>query len=86
MAEVSQNFLERNMVMKRGANKILITDMAQWKKRNKVEDKQRVFFCNGGYTELKRALKERNWVENKDMESPCFDLKWTLKAKDIIHD
>ena len=74
------------MVIKRPINKILITDMAQWKKRNRVKDNQRVFFASGGYSELKKALRERNWVENKDLESPCFDLKWTLKAKDIIHD
>lgn len=23
------------------------------------------------------------WIENTDKNSPCFDLKWTLKAKDI---
>ena len=24
-------------------------------------------------------------MENKDGESPCFDLKWTLKTKEIDH-
>lgn len=62
VAEANQNFLERNMVIKRPINKIMITDMAQWKKRNKVKDSQRVFFASGGYGELKKALRERNWV------------------------
>lgn len=61
-AEANQNFLERNMVIKRPINKINITDIAIWKKRNKVEENQRVFHVSGGYAELKRALKERKWV------------------------
>ena len=44
-----------------------------------------MFHVSGGYAELKRALKERKWVENKEMDSICFDLMWTLKAKDIPH-
>jgi tubulin monoglycylase TTLL3/8 len=39
---------------------------------------------------VKKALKKRGWVENKDKDSTCFDLKWTLKSKDIdsghLHD
>jgi len=42
-----------------------------------------VFIVRGGYGDVKRALKQRGWVENKDKESICFDLKWTLKTKDI---
>jgi len=34
---------------------------------------------------LKKSLRKRGWVENKDHASPCFDLKWTLKSKDINH-
>ena len=73
------------MVIKRPINKINITDLAVWKKRNKVAENQRVFHVSGGYGELKRALKERKWIENKEMDSICFDLMWTLKAKDIPH-
>lgn len=40
----------------------------------------------GGYNTLKKSLDERGWVENPDSNSPCFDLKWTLKSKDIDHD
>jgi len=59
--------------------------MATWKKKNRVDDKTRVFICTGGYPDIKRALKQRGWVENKDPTSPCFDFKWTLKTKDIDH-
>ena len=34
---------------------------------------------------MKKSLKKRGWIENKDVNSPCFDLKWTLKSKDIDH-
>lgn len=57
--------------------------MAQWKKKSRVDPETKVFIIKGGYGDVKRALKERGWVQNKDGESPCFDLKWTLKTKDI---
>jgi len=60
-----------------------ITDMATWKKKNRVEPETKVFIIKGGYGDVKRALKQRGWVENKDKESVCYDLKWTLKTKDI---
>ena len=62
-----------------------VTDMAQWKRRNKIEEDRRVFHVSGGYAEMKRALRERGWAENKDPESICFDLMWTLKARDLPH-
>lgn len=76
-------FLERN-----NPKKVVfpnITDIVQWKKKYKLEDSTRVFICTGGYPDIKKALKRRGWVENKDALSPCFDLKWTLKTKDIDH-
>ena len=45
------------MVIKKPTNKIFINDMAQWKKRNKVDEHTKVFVCNGGYGELKKALR-----------------------------
>ena len=60
--------------------------MATWKKKHRVEDKTKVCIVKGGYGDIKRALKQRGWVENKDHTSPCFDLKWTLKSKEIITD
>ncbi len=75
--------MERNMPkLKVFAN---ITDMKTWKKKNKVEEETRIFIVSGGYGFLKKSLRKRGWVENKDPNSVCFDLKWTLKSKDIDH-
>ena len=60
--------------------------MKEWKKRNKVEKGQKVFIVKGPYKDVRKALKERGWIENKDVDSPCFDLKWCLKIKDINKD
>jgi tubulin monoglycylase TTLL3/8 len=57
--------------------------MKEWKKKNRVDEATKVFIVSGGYGDIKRALKKRGWVENKDRDSVCFDLKWTLKTKDI---
>lgn len=59
--------------------------MATWKKKYKVDDNVKVFILAGGYPDIRKALKRRGWVENKDPSSPCFDLKWTLKSRDIDH-
>eukprot|EP00357_Protocruzia_adherens_P000980 CAMPEP_0115047060 /NCGR_PEP_ID=MMETSP0216-20121206/49101_1 /TAXON_ID=223996 /ORGANISM="Protocruzia adherens, Strain Boccale" /LENGTH=963 /DNA_ID=CAMNT_0002430223 /DNA_START=247 /DNA_END=3138 /DNA_ORIENTATION=- len=64
----------------------MITDMPTWKKRNKVPEKTKVFMVMGGYPEIRKSLLKRGWVENKDHQSPCFDLKWTLKGKDLNQD
>lgn len=77
------SFLERN-----NPKKVIfpnITDLATWKKKYKVDEGTKVFICTGGYPDIKKALKRRGWVENKDATSPCFDLKWVLKSKDIDH-
>ena len=78
------SFLERNKQMLAPA-KLNITDMKEWKKKNKVDADTRVFIVKGGYGDVKKALRDRGWFENKDKESPCFDFHWTLKTKDIIH-
>jgi len=78
-----ESFLERN-----NPKRVIfpnIVDMATWKKKYKVDESVKVFICTGGYPDIKRALKKRGWVENKDASSPCFDLKWVLKSKDIDH-
>ena len=76
-------FIERNNPKRTGF--LNITDMATWKRKYKVDDSTKVFICTGGYPDIKRALKKRGWVHNKDPNSPCFDLKWVLKAKEIDH-
>lgn len=63
-----------------------ITDMKTWKKKKGLDENTKVFIVSGGYGFLKKSLKKRGWIENKDVNSPCFDLKWTLKSKDIDHD
>jgi tubulin monoglycylase TTLL3/8 len=57
--------------------------MAVWRKKYRVDADTGVFIIKGGYPDVKKALKKRGWVENKDKESPCFDFKWTLKTKDL---
>ena len=63
-----------------------ITDMKTWKKKHQLAEDTKVFIVSGGYGYLKKTLKKRGWVENKDVNSPCFDLKWALKSKDIDHE
>ncbi|CEM06450.1 unnamed protein product [Vitrella brassicaformis CCMP3155] len=60
-------------------------DMQHWKRRQSVQPDTKVFICLGGYPDIKRALWRRGWVENSDPESDFWDLKWTLKARDIDH-
>ena len=62
---------------------IQITDYKEWCKRNKVGKGQRVFIIKGPYNDVRKALLNRGWFENKDVESPVFDFKWCLKMKDI---
>lgn len=88
---VKKEFIEPNLkaFMERNIPKLQvflnITDMPTWKKKHKVADDAKVFIVTGGYGFLKKTLRRRGWVENKDANSPCFDLKWTLRAKDIDH-
>ena len=82
--KISEEFIQRNLqILKKNPNIPIITDMQTWKKRNKVSEKTKVFIIMGGYGDIRRSLKERGWVENKEKDNPCFDLKLTLKAKDI---
>ena len=78
------NFLERNKTYNKTTN-LNITDMKEWKKKNRVDADTKVFIIKGGYGDVKRALKQRGWVENKDKDSPCFDFMWTLMTKDVPH-
>lgn len=59
--------------------------MKTWKKKHNVAEETKVFIITGGYGYLRKSLKKRGWVENKDVTSPCFDFKWVLKSKDINH-
>ena len=67
--------------------KILITDMALYKKRHKLTENDKIFIIYGCYPDIRKALLARgNWHENLDVNSPCFDLKWTVRRKDIDFD
>ena len=68
------------------ATPILCGSLADWKKRKNIPDSVKVFIIKGGYEDMKRSLELRGWAENTDTESPCFDFKWTLSAKDIQYD
>mgnify|MGYP006907046573 CR=1 FL=1 len=59
--------------------------MKTYKKKHQLDEDTKIFIVSGGYGFLKKSLRKRGWVENKDHNSPCFDLKWTLKSKDINH-
>ena len=83
--EAFNNFLERNKNAMNNKKDLNITDMALWKKKNRVDPDTKVFICYGGYRDIRKALKGRGWVENKDKDSPCFDFIWTLMTKDVPH-
>ena len=58
-----------------------ITDLNEWRKKNRLQLDTKVFIITGGYGELKKALLNRGWVQNPDVSSPCFNLKYTLQGK-----
>lgn len=60
-----------------------ITDLEQWKKKQRLPPETKVYIIMGGYPDLKTSLKSRGWVGNPDLYSPCFDMKWTLRPSDI---
>ncbi|KRX02871.1 hypothetical protein PPERSA_04074 [Pseudocohnilembus persalinus] len=63
-----------------------ITDIQQWKKKNNVDPKTKVYIVKGGYHNLREGFERRGWVKNQDPFSPCFDYKWTTKIIDIQFD
>ena len=55
-----------------------ITETNAWIKKNRLPEDTKVFIILGGYNDLRKALIDRNWVQNPDPYSPCFHIKWTL--------
>jgi len=55
--------------------------MKTWKKKHQVEEEAKVFIVSGGYGFLKKTLKKRGWVENKDHNSPCLISNGPLNPK-----
>ncbi|OMJ90248.1 hypothetical protein SteCoe_7452 [Stentor coeruleus] len=69
------------------SKKITITDMNLFKKRHKLKESDKVFIIVGCYPDIRKALQARGgWYENLDISSPCFDLKWTVRRKDVDFD
>lgn len=60
-----------------------ITDLKQWKKKQRLEEGIKVFIVIGGYPDVTKALMNRGWVRNPDAGSPCFDYKFTLHNSDV---
>ena len=56
-------------------------EIARWKKVNHIRNPGRVFIIEGDYPDVRKALLERGWVENTDVHSHAFDLKWTRVSK-----
>ncbi len=77
-----EGFLARNMIAKKTAD-APITDFGSWKKRHRITDDTKVFIVTGGYGDIKKALKKRGWLENKQQNSNCFDFKWVINNKEI---
>jgi len=62
------------------------TDLGAWRKRNRLTHKTKIFKMFGNYSIIKKNFHERGWVENKDRNSPCFDVLWTLRQRDIDYE
>jgi len=58
-------------------------DKLKWKEENKIDAASRIFAITGDYPDIRQALKNRGWIENAEPNSDFFDLKWTLKHKDL---
>lgn len=55
----------------------------RWKSSSGIPPDGKVFIIRGGYPYIRKALIERGWHENKDVDSDFFDYKWTLKTKHV---
>ena len=58
-------------------------DFEDWKRKHGVPPEGKVFGLTGWYPCVKEALLSRGWFFNPDRESFFFDLKWTLKSKEL---
>ena len=48
----------------------IITDVELWRKKHKLDPKDKIYIIAGGYGALRRAMEERGWYENKERDSP----------------
>ena len=54
-----------------------------FRKHHGIDRKTKIFICRG-YASFKKALLERGWIENPDINSPVFHLKFTVKRDHIL--
>jgi hypothetical protein len=57
-------------------------ETSQWRKRLGLTN-QKTFVCHSGFPDFSQALIDRGWKRVADYHSLHFDIKWTMKAKDI---
>ena len=43
----------------------------------------KLFIIAGAFPGVRDALLDRGWVQNTDVESMCFDFKWTIRTAEI---
>jgi len=48
-----------------------------------IAEGTKMFVMDGSFPGVRDALLDRGWAEHKEIESMCFDLKWTIKTGDI---
>ena len=80
-SEELEEFLNRNKPKEKVYTNI--SDIQLWKKKNKIDNKTKIFIVDKSYHTIREALEERGWFENPDSTSNCFDFKFVIKGKDI---
>jgi hypothetical protein len=56
--------------------------LAAWRRRAGLAPGARVFVLTGPFPDARAALAARGWAENPDPASACFQLKWSLRARE----
>ena len=84
------NLRSMSLAKNKKSNKLksysFISSVGEWLKKNRLPAKTKVFIISNGYKCIKKALKNRGWVQNPNYFSPCFHLKFTLKGSHIGYD
>ena len=58
-----------------------MTSYESWKRSQNYLPGQKMFCIVGTYPDVRRALLQRGWIENRDSDSAHYDLKWTRNAR-----
>lgn len=70
-----------NKLLKPVGSKAFGAEFAMWKKMKGIAKDTKVFSIYGDYPDIRDALIRKGWEENKDEESPYWDMLWTKRAK-----